>query len=33
MAKMQGTEDEGTGIVLKYITKPEADSNEADWLL
>ena len=33
MAKMQGTEDEGAGSVLKYMTKPESDSNEADWLL
>ena len=30
MAKMQGTEDEGAGSVLKYMTKPETDSNEAD---
>ena len=33
MAKTQGTEDEGAGSVLKYMTKPESDSNEADWLL
>ena len=33
MAKMQGAEDEGAGSVLKYITKPESDSNAADWLL
>ena len=33
MAKMQGAEDEGAGSVLKYMTKPETDSNEADWLL
>ena len=33
MAKMQGAEDEGAGCVLKYMTKPESDSNEADWLL
>ena len=33
MAKMQGDEDEGAGSVLKYMTKPESDSNEADWLL
>ena len=33
MAKMPGTEDEGAGSVLKYMTKPESDSNEADWLL
>ena len=33
MAKMQGAEDEGAGSVLKYMTKPESDSNEADWLL
>ena len=33
MAKMQGTEDDGTGSVLKYMTKPESDGNEADWLL
>ena len=33
MAKMQGTEDEGAGSVLKYMTKPESDSNAADWLL
>ena len=29
MAKMQGAEDEGAGSVLKYMTKPESDSNEA----
>ena len=33
MAKMQGTEDEGAGSVLKYMTKPESDGNAADWLL
>ena len=33
MAKMQGAEDEDAGSVLKYMTKPESDSNEADWLL
>ena len=33
MAKMQDAEDEGAGSVLKYMTKPETDSNEADWLL
>ena len=33
LAKMQGAEDEGAGSVLKYMTKPESDSNEADWLL
>ena len=33
MAKMQGAEDEGAGSVLKYMTKPESDSNEAGWLL
>ena len=33
MAKMRGTEDEGVGSGLKYMTKPESDSNEADWLL
>ena len=33
MAKMQGAEDEGAGSVLKYMTKPKTDSNEADWLL
>ena len=33
MAKMQGAEDEGAGCVLKYMTKPESDSNAADWLL
>ena len=33
MAKMHGDEDEGAGSVLKYMTKPESDSNEADWLL
>ena len=33
MAKMQGTEDEGAGSVLKYMTKPESDSNAADWLI
>ncbi len=31
--KMQGAEDEGAGGVLKYMTKPEDDSNAADWLL
>ena len=30
MVKMQGTEDEGAGSVLKYMTKPESDSNGAD---
>ena len=30
MAKMQGTEDEGAESVLKYMAKPETDSNEAD---
>ena len=30
---MQGTEDEGVGSVLKYMTKPESDGNAADWLL
>ena len=30
MVKMQGTEDEGTGSVLKYMTKPESDSHAAD---
>ena len=33
MAKMQGAEDEGAGSVQKYMTKPESDSNAADWLL
>ena len=33
MAKMQGSEDEGAGSVLKYMTKPESDSNAADWLI
>ena len=33
MAKMQGAEDEDAGSVLKYMTKFESDSNEADWLL
>ena len=33
IAKMQGAEDEGAGSVLKYMTKPESDSNAADWLL
>ena len=33
MAKMQGAENEDAGSVLKYMTKPESDSNEADWLL
>ena len=33
MAKMQGAEAEGAGSVLKYMTKPDADSNEADWPL
>ena len=30
MVKMQGAEDEGAGSVLKYMTKPEDDSNAAD---
>ena len=33
MAKMQGAEDEGAESILKYMTKPESDSNAADWLL
>ena len=33
MVKMQGTEDEGAGSVLKYMAKPESDSNAADWPL
>ena len=33
MAKMQGAEDEGAGSVLKNMTKPESNSNEAVWLL
>ena len=33
MTKMQGAEDEGAGSVLKNMTKPESDSNEADWTL
>ena len=33
MAKMQDAEDEGGESVLKYMTKPESDSNAADWLL
>ena len=33
MGEMQGVEDEGAESVLKYMTKPESDSNEADWLL
>ena len=33
MVKMQGAEDEGAGSVLKYMTKPESDSNAADWPL
>ena len=33
MVKMQGAEDEVEGSVLKYMTKPEDDSNAADWLL
>ena len=33
MVKMQGAEDEGAGSVLKYMTKPESDSNTADWPL
>lgn len=32
MVRMQGAEEEGTGSVLKYTTKPESDSNAADWL-
>ena len=30
MVKMQGAEDEGAVSVLKYMTKPESDSNAAD---
>ena len=33
MVKMPDAEDEGAGSVLKYMTKPESDSNAADWLL
>ena len=33
MVKMQDAEDEDAGSVLKYMTKIESDSNEADWLL
>ena len=33
MVKMQDAEDEDAGSVLKYMTKFESDSNEADWLL
>ena len=33
ITKMLGAEDEGAGSVLKYMTKPESDSNEADGLL
>ena len=33
MVKMQDAEDEDVGRVLKYMTKFESDSNEADWLL
>ena len=33
MVKMQGAEDEDAGSVLKYMTKPESDSNDAGWLL
>ena len=33
MVKMQGTEDEVAGNVLKYMIKPEDDSNAADWPL
>ena len=33
LAMMQGAEDEGAGSVLKYMTKPEDDSNAADWPL
>ena len=33
MAKMQGAEAEDAGSVLNYMTKPESDSNAADWLL
>ena len=30
MVEMQGAEGEGAGSVLKYMTKPEAEGNEAD---
>ena len=33
LVQMPGTEDEGAGSVLKYMTKPESDSNAADWPL
>ena len=33
MAKMQDAENESAESVLKYMTKPESDSNAADWLL
>ena len=33
MVKMQGTEDEDAESVLKYMTKPDDDSNAADWPL
>ena len=33
MGEMQGAKDEGAGSVLKYMTKPESDGNEADWPL
>ena len=28
MAKMQGTEDEGAGSVLKYMNKPESEATK-----
>ena len=31
--ELHGAEDEGAGSVLKYMTKPEDDSNAADWPL
>ena len=30
MVEMQGAKGEGAGSVLKYMTKPEAEGNEAD---
>ena len=31
--RCKAPKDEGAGSVLKYMTKPKSDNNEADWLL
>ncbi len=33
MVKMQGAKIMGEGRVIKYMTKPEAESHAADWPL